>query len=241
MRILLLCMLLMMPVSCFAEINNSPIQGLHQDIQSQMEDEEKQLLPSMEVLWRATLEHNTGLQLALQKLAEKSGAVKDKAKFAREVLQTIVQAGGMGASVALANPAPMIGSSVINRITTPDTTAQKLQAVNGADLVVLAKEVEQAQDQLILNYMQYRQSVDELGKIQQSLDTMQQQSQTIPTDYPQTAGILRSLALEETLQKEQTEASIARYRNVLVLSCGEPAVIKADQMLAKQSHTHDRI
>lgn len=222
--------LFIVPVSSYADINNSPIQGMHQEIQLQMDEEEKLLLPSMEVLWRATLQHNTALQLALQKLAEKSGTVKDKALFARQVFQTIVQAGGMGTAVALGNPAPLIGSSVVNRITTPDTNAQRMSAVTGADLVVLAKEVEQAQDQLLLNYMQYRQAMDELTKLEQSLDTLQEQTKTIPADYPQAAGVLRSLALEETLQKEQTEASITRFRNVLILTCGEPAIVQADQL-----------
>src|SRR5436190_328437 len=92
-----------------ASVNNSALQGFHQDMQSEMEKDEPQLLPSVEVLWRSALTKNTTLQLALQKIGEKTGAIKDKKAWTQKLLAGMIQAGGIGGAVALGNPAPMVG------------------------------------------------------------------------------------------------------------------------------------
>lgn len=213
--------------------NNNPIQGAHQDIQSEMEELEPQILPHVEILWRYTLKRNPTLQLALQKMAEKTGQlqIKDKSEWTGRMLQGLIQLGGMGGAMAVGSPAPLIGSTVLGRMTAPDTAPSQLTAVTSADLVILAREIEQAQNHLILGYVQYRQAIDARDEIQQALDAMQSQSRQLPQDSPQTLEAFRYLLLDQSLKLQQAQNDIATYRNLLILSVGEEGVAEIDQLV----------
>jgi hypothetical protein len=160
------------------EPGNNPIQGMHQDIVSEMEEVEPEILPHVDLLWRHTLQRSPTLQLALQKMAEKTGQVKvrDRSTWTGQMLQGIVQLGGIGGAVMMGSPAPIIGSAVVGRMTAPDTVPAQLTQVTSADLVILTREIEDAQSHLIINYLQYRQALAEQDKIREDLAELKNQS-----------------------------------------------------------------
>lgn len=212
--------------------NDSPLQGLHQDIQSEMEEEEPKLLPAMEILWRGTVQLNPTLQLALQKMNEKTGQTKskDKGNWTQGLLRSLVHLGGLGGSVALGSPAPLIGSTVLGRMTAPEVAAKRLTEVTSADLVILAREIEQAQTQLINHYLQYRQALEEYDMVQAGLTSLQDYTKKVPQEDTQVQALITSFTIDRSLKVQQALHSIQRTRQLLVLQAGEAAVAEVDKV-----------
>lgn len=215
--------------------NNSPVQGLHQEIQSEMEIEEPEILPYVEVLWRHALMRNPTLQLAIQKMAEKTGKISDKEKssWTQNMLQGLIQMGGFGGAVVTGNPTPLIGSTVLSHITAPTTAPKRLTEVTSADLVILTREIEQAQSQLILNFYHYRQALDMKAHLQHNLDNLQQHTKTLPQDSAYAMSLAQTLLTTQATQLQSAMENARIYRNLLVLTCGEEAVAEVDTMIGK--------
>ncbi len=215
--------------------NNSPVEGIHQDLQSQMVTEEHQILPQIEALWRSTLQRNPSLQIALEKIAEKTGKVKPKDKIAwtEKMLQGIIQIGGIGGSMLASSPAPLVGSTILGRMTAPDQSPQRLTMVTSADLVVLTREIEQVQSQLVLNYLQFQQAQDEVTQLKSSLSTLETQSKPISQESPQTADMINVILLNQKQKLQQAEETVQTYRNLLVLAAGDQAVSQVEKSTAR--------
>jgi hypothetical protein len=211
-------------------LTNNAIQGAHQEMLSEMETEEPQIFSPVEVLWRNTLQRDPTLQLALQKMAEKTGQVKpqDKANWTNMMLKSLVQAGGIGGSIMAGNPGPLMGSSILNRMTVPAEENKALTTVTSADLVILAREIEEAQVQLVFNFLKYRQAVQEHDKIQADLETLENQSKTVSADISQ---IMQATLSEQNLKLQHVQDNLMAYRNLLVLAAGGPAMDQVDQLM----------
>jgi len=222
---------LLSPLSSSAwALDNNPLQGAHQEMLSEMETEEPQIFPPVEILWRNALQRDPTLQLALQKMAEKTGRVKpqDKANWTNAMLKGLVQAGGIGGSIMAGNPGPLMGSSILNRMSAPAEENKALTTVTSADLVILAREIEEAQVQLVFNFLKYRQAVQEHDKIQTDLETLQSQSKTASADISQ---ILQATLSDQNLKLQHVQDNLMAYRNLLVLAAGGPAMNQVDQLM----------
>lgn len=223
--------------------NNSPVQGLHQEILSEMETEEPRILPPVEILWRHTLQRNPTLQLALQKLAEKTGRIKphEKSAWTQRMLQGLIQIGGMGGAVVTGSPAPLVGSTVLGRIANPGTLPGNLTAVTSADLVILAREIEEAQSQLIVNYVRYRQAQQEKAQLETSLATLENQLKSVTQDTAFIADTLQARRMHQSLEIRQAQNTVDTYRNLLILSAGEAAMREVDQLRSSEDNSQQNI
>ncbi len=220
-------------------IENNPVQGVHQDILSEMEEEEPKILPQVEILWRHTLVKNPTLQLAIQKIGEKTGQIKlkEKTHWTNRMLGSLIQIGGMGGAVATGSPAPLVGSTVLGRITASDKVASQLTAVNSSDMVILAKEIEQAQSLLILNYLKYTHAGEAIKRVQKDLDELHNQAKKIAQDSPRLTDTLNAHLIQQTFKLEEVQNQFRTYRHLLILSAGEEGVAEIDKLVNNESHT----
>lgn len=212
---------------------NEPIQGLHQEISSQMEELEPTILPNVDRLWRGTVMRSATLQLALQKMAEKTGKIstKDTGKkdWTSRMLRSAIQFGGMGGAIVTGSAAPLVGSAFLGRITQPNQIPQRLTEVTSADLVILAKEIEQAQSDLLLTYLRYRQSKETVSAFQTQVDAWQNSSTQGAEDSLLYADMVNTFVLNQSQKLRAARADMAKYRNLLVLAAGEDSVKEVDQ------------
>ncbi len=210
---------------------NSPTQDLHQEIQAEMEKEEPQLLPPVEILWRATLVKNPTIQLALQKMASKTGQLQPQKKslWTQSLIQGLIQLGGISTAVVSGSAAPLIGSNVLSHVTTPDMAPERLVQVTSADLVLLAKEVEEAQKELILNFLSYRQAKEMEATLNANRKALEQSLTHLPKDTDVSSDILHTLLSKENLKITEAHQTTQMYRNVLVLMAGEDALAEAEK------------
>lgn len=228
---------LMLPLAAQANtpFANDPLQGQHQNLLSEMEEEEAQILPQVELLWRSTLMRNPTLQLALQKINEKTGQIspKEKSSWTQNMLQGLIQIGGFGGAAVAGSAAPLVGSAMLSRMTAPDVVAKRLTVVTSADLVILAREIEDAQSHLIVNYMKYRHAQAQTRQLELTLNRLQHQSRSLPQDLPEAADTLHTLIVQHSLQLQQARQAAETYRNLLVLTAGDKAVDEVDQQVNK--------
>ncbi len=211
--------------------SDNPVYGLHQDIISDMDAQEARMAPEMETLWRAMLMRNTTLQLALKKLAEKSGQLKpqDKGLLTHKVLETMIQIGGMGGSILTASPAPLMGSAMVSRLVEPNTAPSQLTEVRGTDLALLTRQIDDAQTELISNYWLFRNSLTDLGKAETNLQKFTTDAGLVVQAHPETAETLESLKRQKQIALDEMRSRAEHYRYQLVMACGEEAVQAVEQ------------
>ena len=218
----------------------STLEALHHTVQADMEDEEPLLFPPVEILWRGTLQRSPTLQLALQKMSKKMSGknTTDRSLWTGQFLQNILQIGGMGSSVMLGNPAPMIGGTMLGHMTAPDETSKRLTATTSADLVILSRDIEEAQGQLITNYLQYSQAKVHVAYLQSMLDRFSQDQTQNSASHVQESTHLSdmfpTLIHDQTFRLKEAQDTVQTYRNLLVLSSGEEAVAAMEQWRDKE-------
>jgi hypothetical protein len=229
----LVLLTLVLPLNLAFGFNNDPLQGMHQELLSEIDDLEPTLLPELEILWRGTLQRNSSIQLALEKMAEKTGQLKhkDRSAWTQNMLRGLVQIGGFGGAALAGNPAPLLGSAFITRATAPDTVAKELTKVTSADLVILTREIEETQSQLLLNFLSYRQSCESYKQQLQAIEQHHALAKSLPQDNPDVTDLLRTTSLQSSFELQQIEGKLQSNRQVLVLLSGENAVKEVDKHL----------
>lgn len=214
--------------------SDETIQSMHLDILDQMAVEEPAMLPHVDQLWRESLMRNPTLQLALQKLAEKSGQLKpkDKKRWTQGLLQGLVQLGGMGGAMAVGSPAPLLGSAMINRFSAKSQVPKRLIEVTSADLVILAREIENAQSELLMAYMHYREALAREKSQSALLDRLQESFKAVSPNNTELSALARTLVVNQALQLQQARSTVQTYRHLLVLFAGDSAVNTLDKQLS---------
>lgn len=207
----------------------------HEDLMLQFRQDERQYEQHLQALWQARLDKSPTVLLALNKLSDKTGKDKKKAGLWKQsFLQNILQVGGIGATALSGSIAPMIGSSVISNSTRPSAIQQKLDAVSNADLVVLIKQVEDEQANILKQYLLLRQALESKQLIASELQWIQSQANSLPQDNPQEVGQYFAYSELYTQKLINAESSIKAARVELAMNTNADVVRLVEEDILKQ-------
>ncbi len=217
----------------------SALESLQTQIQVETQDRLTVQMPQIEALWRERVRRDPTLQLALQKLAEKTGQWKPdkKAAWTHNLLQQMIQLGGLGGAMMTGSPAPMVGSAVLGRMAQPTKASKRLTTVTSADLVILAREIEEAQRDLILVVLAYRETQQDVETLQQHIDVLQDWSKQRGQVGLEMTDMLHNSLLQKAFRLQQVKDKARANRQLLVLYAGETAVTNLDQALSPAPQT----
>ncbi len=128
------------------------------EIAGELDSEREAMLNDLKELWVAAVENSETIRFAIVKLSNPNGEEVNKSGFKKIVAPILSAAPLLGQG--LANPAAaagsLIGSGVLSSILSDNSELNsKLTKVNDADLVILAKAIDDLQQNLVINYMSY--------------------------------------------------------------------------------------
>ena len=173
----------------------------------------------------------------MNKLEEKTGKkLKDKEKISwrANFLRGMLQAGAFGASAALGSAAPLIGARALSSATAPDQLQAHLDSVTSADMVGLAKQIEDEQSNLLTNYLRLRQAIEAQQTAQYQVDVMQRMG----SDLPQTDGnkLSQYFALNELTARRlaEAESDTENARTALMMMSNHDVVTQVEQQIQAQ-------
>lgn len=143
-------------------------------IYNEIRDEEDLSLADIGMLWQAAVTRSGTTRYAIEKLSRRDATGKpvEGDNFSKRMLGSIVHLGGVAGSMWTGTPAGLIGSGMIQDIMAGSPQDSPLARVTDADMVLLAKQVEELQTQLIQLYYGYKHAKEKLALAQEAQSTI---------------------------------------------------------------------
>ena len=213
-------------------------EALHQEdkaIYNELRDDEELSVTDIGMLWEAAVERSGTIRYAIEKLSRKDATGKpvDNDSFSKRVVQNLVHLGGVAGTMWTGTPAGLIGSNMVQNIMSGNPQESALSQVTDADMVILAKEVEALQSQLITLYYNYRHAKERLTLAQEANSTISKYYDHTSHIENSTAEALQPLIqsiYDNSKQDEQTaHQAYNSSKSALTLVVGPDAVAALEQ------------
>lgn len=217
------------------------IQQEDKTIYNEVRDEEELSLTDIGMLWEAAVERSGTIRYAIEKLSRRDATGKpvENDNFSKRMLGSLVHLGGVAGSMWTGTPAGLIGSGMIQDLMSGSPTESALARVTDADMVILAKEVEELQNQLITLYYNYKNAKEKLSIAQEAQSTLLKYSEQAESKNSQDTEALKPLmqSLIESARQEVQNAEQAVNSNRSALSgvVGSSAIEALDQSSQKKT------
>ncbi|MDH4380054.1 MAG: hypothetical protein QE263_09150 [Vampirovibrionales bacterium] len=199
----------------------------HQAINNMLRDQEADSLADVGVLWQTAVERSGTIRFAIEKLSRKNavGVDPNDTDFSKRLIQSLARVGGAASTMMTGTPAGLVGGSIVNDLVQGNPKQSPLSIVTDADMLLLAKEVEALQSQLLTSYYTYRHAKERLALAQQGQQEIQRYQELLnPSDsghksdplWGPLAGTLTA-GLDDALIKTQQEYLSARQNLSLLV------------------------
>lgn len=229
------------------------VQWQHRSLYQELRDEDQAALADVGMLWQTAIERSGTIRFAIEKLSRKNAVGDDPTDsgFAQQMIKQVARLGGAAGSMWTGTPAGFIGGSMVeDLIQTPGKqVAASQMRVTDADMVLLAKEVESLQADLIAAYYAYRhatqrleaahQAQEELGRYETLMPASVQAALLSEGDMPsQASRQLNTIALVTPLiasvvanvddMTRQAQQEVLSAKEALTLLVGSDAIQALD-------------
>ena len=132
------------------------------EIKNELTNDRPKMLEELSTLWVSAVQKSDTVYFAIMKLSNPNGEEVNKNGF-KKILEPIIGAAPL-VGQAFVNPAltagSIIGSNVMGTMMN-DSAKTRLTKVNDADLVILARAIDELQETLLMNYMAYKGAKEE--------------------------------------------------------------------------------
>lgn len=146
-----------------------------QGVSNELRDNQELVAKDIAMLWQGAVEHSGSIRYAIEKLSRRdaSGKPVENDRFVKRMIQSVANLGGVATSMITGTPTGLIGSSMVEDLLLEDPTANPaLSRVTDADMVILAKEIEELQSKVIESYYRYRQAQERWKLAQEAESTL---------------------------------------------------------------------
>jgi len=210
-------------------------------VNHELRDDEELSTTDIGMLWEAAVERSGTIRYAIEKLSRRDATGKpvDNDSFTKRVVQNLVHLGGVAGTMWTGTPAGLIGSNMVQDLISGSPQDSALSKVTDADMVLLAKEVEALQSELMDKYYAYRQAEEHLNLAREAHATIGKyydHAMRTPGSNPETLQPLMQSVLDSARQEEQNATQACHSsRSALSLMVGPDALNAMDQARSKTS------
>jgi hypothetical protein len=209
---------LVAPADTLSEGNEPPLfedglQWQHRLLYQELRDDDESALADVGVLWQTAIERSGTIRFAIEKLSRKNAVGDDPndTGFAQQMVKQVARLGGVAGSMWTGTPAGLIGGGIVEDVmqTPGKQVAASQMRVTDADMVLLAKEVEALQGDLIAAYYDYRHANQRLERALEAQQELARYERLLPR------SVQKALATGNTKAQRQ-KASEATNTAALV-------------------------
>lgn len=205
-------------------------------IYNEIRDEEDLSLVDIGMLWEAAVTRSGTTRYAIEKLSRRDATGKpvEGDHFSKRMLGSLVHLGGVAGSMWTGTPAGLIGSGMIQDIMAGSPQNSALARVTDADMVLLAKQVEELQTQLIQLYYGYKHAKEKLALAQEAQSTINKycnHAETLASNGQSEAlkPLMQSLAESARQDVQNAQQTLNSSRSALSGLVGPEAIAALDQ------------
>jgi hypothetical protein len=217
-------------------------QALHTEdraVYNDLRDEEELAMSDIGMLWEAAVERSGTIRYAIEKLSRRDATGKpvENDNFSKRMLSSLVHLGGVAGTMWTGTPAGLIGSNMVDQLMSGNPQDSALSRVTDADMVILAKEIESLQSQLIQLYYNYRHAKERYTLAQEASSTLTKYYDHASAMQDSTAETLQPLlqSMYDSAKQDEQNALQAynSSRSALSLVVGPDALAALDQPSTK--------
>lgn len=200
----------------------------------ELRDEQEVAGKDMALLWQAAVERSATLRYAIERLSQRDATGKPVSNdsVTRRLLSSIARIGGVASAVWTGNPLGMMGGNFITQALAPMPTSENELPVTETDMLILAKEVEGLQNNLLQTYLDYRHARVRWQQARLALDEFKQLRARTSSETPDdamAATLGKNMTQAWELEVARTQQAYISARDALSLMTGAEAVAVIEQ------------
>lgn len=208
------------------------VKTLASDISYELEEEKKDILPDLRILWAAAVEKSETIRFAILKLSNPEGEV-EKASAVKKILSPIASVApivGLGFGDPVTAGSAMFGGGLLNSILSDDSKLNaSLTKVTDADLVMLAQETDSLQEKLVVLYYEYLNALIELNITNKTVAENQKYMEIAQKSKPELSCIINVFYEDMEELKARARQNVLNKRVALEQFVGNNALLVVDK------------
>ena len=215
-----------------------------QTVFNELKDDQELASKDIAMLWQAAVERSGTIRYAIEKLSRKDATGKPVSNdgLTKRLLQSAARVGGVAGSMWTGTPAGILGGNMVEQLMATSPTDPSQMRITDADMLILAKEVDALQSQVIETYYQYRQAEERWKIAQEASLTLERQydkHQNSKSRRSSTDQALKPLmdSMIQTAEQEENnhKQAFVNARNALGLLVGGDALLALEQARQQES------
>lgn len=215
-------------------LKDEEAESIVREIASELDTDRETMLNDLKELWICAVENSETIRFAIVKLSNPNGEEVNKSGFKKIVAPILSAAPLLGQG--LANPAAaagsLIGSGVLSSVLNDNSELNsRLTKVNDADLVILAKAIDDLQQNLVVNYMSYIGAYKEYEYSMKVTAERQKKYEELNQNNSQNLLLANTFYTEALDNQYKARQNFLMKRIVLEQMVGNEPLVKIEQRL----------
>lgn len=220
--------------------HNTGIRKEADEIEFELRMEEKAVLKDLRLLWSAAVEKSTAIRLAIQKLSNPEEGDKIEKNVIQKMLSPLASAApiaAMAGGSATTAAGALIGGGMLGTMSS-DVDQQYNKAflrVSDYDLIMLAKEVDELQGELVIAYYEYMHALARLEASEEALKNAHEQYLSAQGTDNFAANTAADAFFREAKQNQlKAKQNFLSTRTILEQITGIDVIVYIEQLHLKQ-------
>lgn len=210
-------------------IDSTDLRKIAKEASLELKEEENLFLGDLRILWQYAVENSETIKFAIYKLSDPKGdmnkADENKIKKLLKPISSITPFVAATAANPIAAGSSIVGGTFMNDVLSEDKYRKHLEKVTDADLVILAKAIEDLQNNLLTTYYEYIIAQKVLVHADKNLQNRKQLCDSL-SDAPEQTVVIADTFYREALAKQnQAQANFLLKRAALEQLVGNDAIL----------------
>lgn len=209
------------------------LQKIAKEASLELQGQEAGILEDLRILWQYAVENSETIKFAIYKLSDPKGDVKkaDESKIKKllKPISGITPFVAATATSSVAAGSSIIGGTFLNDILSDDMYNKRLEKVTDADLVILAKAIDDLQNKLVTTYYEYVIAKKILYYSDINLQNRKQLCEVVNDSSQETIVIADAFYREALAKQTQAQANLLLKRAALEQLVGNDAILAIEK------------
>jgi len=202
------------------------------ELKSDLNDEKTDFLPDLKILWEAAVERSETIRFAILKLSNPNGEQEKKGVVKRILtpLASVAPLIGAGSPDPVTGGGAIFGGSLLSSMLSDNSALNShLSKVTDTDLVLLAQEIDNLQQNLVTLYYNYLNSCERLELADKVVENRYKYYQDVQKSTPEAISIADVFYREAIDIQYKTRQEVISSRAALEQFVGSQALITVDK------------
>ncbi|MEI8389516.1 MAG: hypothetical protein WCG23_06480 [bacterium] len=218
--------------------SDKSVRELAQETGSELDQDKKDMVSDLNILWNSAVEKNETIRFAILKLSNPDGKI-EKTSAVKKILSPLASVAsiiGVGAGDTVTATTTLLSGSMLNSLLSSDNAELNahLSKVTDSDLVLLAQETDNLQLKLVNLYCNYIGALSNLNFSDQVLKNRKKYYESVQKNSPDLKAVADVFYRESIADQYKSRQKVLSARISLEQFVGNEALISVDKSLKQR-------